>query len=61
MKMEGGGRGRKCFSYAEGGGGHNSFGIVLTRELEVLAIFKGEAQKGSTLLKGGGCTKFTLS
>ena len=34
--------GRKGFSHAEGGGGGNKrFEVVLTRELEVLAILKG--------------------
>ena len=43
------GGGRKSFSHAKGGGGGiNSFEVVLTRELEVLAIAMG----------GGGCKKF---
>ena len=36
-KKKGGG-GRTSFSHAEGGRGRNSFEVVLTRELEVLAI-----------------------
>ena len=38
----------------KGGGGTKSFGVVFIRQLEVLAILKGGAQKDSTLLKGGG-------
>ena len=30
--------GGKSFSHAEGGGGSQSFGVVLTQELEALAI-----------------------
>ena len=45
-KKRGGGR---SFSHAEGGGGTNSFGVVIMRKLEVLAILKGGAQKVSTL------------
>ena len=37
------------------------FGIVLTRELEVLAILKSECKKFPTLKRGGGTKRFTLS
>ena len=43
------GGGGKCFSHAERG--HTSFEVVLTQELEVLALLNG-AQKVSTSLKG---------
>ena len=50
------GGGRTSFRHAEeGGGGTTSFEVVLTWELEVLAI---GAQKVSTL---GGAKSFTLS
>ena len=49
-------RGRKMFSRAEGGGGSTkSFEVVLTWELEVLAIVMGGGgAKGYHPLKGGG-------
>ena len=44
-----------------GGGGTKCFGVVLTWELEVLAILKGDT-KGIHPLKqvGGGTTRFTV-
>ena len=45
----------------KGGGGRESFGVVFPWKHELLAILKGgggEAQKVSTLLKGGGREKF---
>ena len=51
--------GQKRFSHAEGGGGTTSCGVVLTRELEVLAklIRGGGGHKGVHPLKGGGGAK----
>ena len=40
-----------------GGGGTTSFEVVLTQELEVLAILIGGVEKVSTL-SNGGCEKF---
>ena len=48
QKMGGGGRGRKGLSHAEA----TSFEVILTQELEVLAILKG-VQKASSLYKQG--------
>ena len=58
-----GGGGGTSFSRAEGGrGGTQSFGVVLTWELEVLAIVMGVGSKRFRPLKGGGgATSFTLS
>ena len=44
-----------------GGGGIKRFGVVLTRELEVLAILKGGVKRFHSLKGGGGATSFTLS
>ena len=54
-----GGR-RKSFSHAVGGGGTQSFEVVFTWELEVLAILNwgGGALKAFSPLKGGGSKKF---
>ena len=46
-------------SHAERGGGQH-FEVVLTRDIEVLAIVKGGA-KSFHPLKGGGVKGFTLS
>ena len=48
------GGGRKSCNHAEGGGGVNKIEVVLTGELEVLAILKGGA-KGFHFLKGWAC------
>ena len=57
-KLEGGGGQVKFHPYKKRGGPENiamrkgnisSFGVVLTQELEVLAIVMGECQKVSTL------------
>ena len=49
------GRGAIRFGHAEGGGGTTSFEVVLTRELEVLAIVIGGCKKFPFHpLKGGG-------
>ena len=42
-------------------GGTNGFEVVLTLELDVLAILRGGDEKVSTLYKGGGAKCFTLS
>ena len=49
---------RKSFSIAEGGGGH-SFWVVLTQQLEVLAILIEGGGGAETFhsLKGGGARK----
>ena len=56
--------GTNCFSYAEGVGGTNSFEVVLTQELEVLAILIGGRGGGGTKsfhsLKGRGGGEFYL-
>ena len=50
----------KSFSHAEGGGGlTKGFGVVLTQQLDVLAILKGCA-KSVHLLKGGGGKRKTF-
>ena len=58
---------KKSVSHAGGGGGTESFGVVLTRELEVLAILKGahplkgKGEKLYPVLRGeggGGRKKF---
>ena len=54
-KKEGGGR--KCFSHAEGGWAQNVFEVILSWELEVLAIVMGGAQKSLPCL-GGGAKSF---
>ena len=42
------GRGGEGFSHADGGwGGRKRFEVVLTRELEVLAILNGEAHNNA--------------
>ena len=41
--------GAKCFSHAEGGWAQNVFEVILSLELEVLAIVMGVPQKVSTL------------
>ena len=43
-----------------GGGGPNSFGVVLTWDLEVLAILEGGAKCFCPLKRGGGQKKFNL-
>ena len=50
LPLQKGGRGTTSFSHAEGGGGGDttSFEVVLTRELEVLAV----------LIGGGGRERF---
>ena len=49
------------FNHAEGGGGTKSFEVVLTRELEVLAIVMGGGRKKFPPFKRGGTKSFTLS
>ena len=49
--------GRKVFSHAEGGGVTKSFRVVLTQDLEFLAILK-EGLEFSTLQRGGGHEQF---
>ena len=56
-KKRGGG---KRFSHAEGGA-QKGFEVVLTRELEVLAIVMGGGRKRFPPFKKGGATSFTLS
>ena len=59
-----GGGGGKSLSHAEEGGGGwtKCVGVVLTWELEVLAILKGGVRSQSfDPLKGGGVNSFTLS
>ena len=53
-----GGRGGKSFSHPEGGGGGTKgFEVVLTRELDVLAIVMGGRKKFPPF-KTGGTTSF---
>ena len=49
--------GRKSFSNAERGGGTQSFEVVLTRELEVLATVMGGGCKRFPPFKRGGAQK----
>ena len=48
-------------SHAKGVGGTTSFGVVLTREIQVLAILKGGGGKKFPPLKREGAESFTLS
>ena len=48
-KRGGGGKGLSNAAGRGGGGGTTTFGVVLTQELEVLAILEGEVPKVSTL------------
>ena len=63
LPLQKGGGGRKSVSYAEGGGGHNKFEVVLTRELENLAILMGGWGGGKMFppFNRGDMKSFTLS
>ena len=52
-----GGGGRKRLRHTEGRVGEKVCRLVLTRELEVLAMLKGGAQKSFHHLKGGGVSQ----
>ena len=53
LALQKGGRGGKGFSHADGGRGTNNFGVVLTGELKVLVILKGDLKKFPSFNKGG--------